>query len=75
MPKNIQPLSASTPFKRCESATLGFESTADLSALLQSSGQGRTLNALSFGGRMRTDGLNIFFMGPAHSGLRFGTSS
>jgi predicted ATP-dependent protease len=49
-------------------AALGFRSTAELAPLHGVIGQGRALDATTFGVRMRHKGYNLFVLGPAATG-------
>jgi predicted ATP-dependent protease len=61
-------LSPAALFKRCEPETLGFETTADLADLDEVVGQRRALEAISFGIGIRSQGFNLFALGPSGTG-------
>lgn len=52
----------------CDPATLPFRSTAELAPLLGLIGQGRALDATTFGIGMRRAGYNMFVLGPPATG-------
>jgi lon-related putative ATP-dependent protease len=50
--------------RRCDPATLGFSTTADLKDVVEFVGQERALEALRFGVGIARDGYNMFVLGP-----------
>ncbi|MEE4378185.1 MAG: Lon-like protease helical domain-containing protein [Candidatus Competibacteraceae bacterium] len=60
----VKPLSAETLYRRCDPATLPFETTDDLPDLSEVIGQARALEALQFGIGMHRKGYNLYAMGP-----------
>jgi len=61
------PLAATELRTRCDPATLGFATTADLPGSDVVVGQARALKALDFGVRIRNQGYNLFVMGRSGS--------
>ncbi len=62
------PLTVETLYKRCDPASLPFETTAELEDLTEVIGQARALEALRFGVGIRRRGYNLYAMGPAGTG-------
>lgn len=52
----------------CDPAKLGFETTDQLKELAGPIGQSRAVDALEFGVNIRSDGYNVFVMGPVGTG-------
>jgi hypothetical protein len=66
----LRPLATELLARRCNPATLGFETTAELGGPAGIVGQDRAAEALSFGIGVAHEGYNVFVMGPARSGKR-----
>jgi lon-related putative ATP-dependent protease len=66
----LRPLAIELLVRRCNPATLGFETTAELDGSTGIVGQDRATAALSFGIGVAHEGYNVFVMGPARSGKR-----
>ena len=54
--------------RRCDPSALPFETTAQLEPLAGLVGQERTMEAMRFGVSMRSEGYNLFAMGPTDAG-------
>jgi lon-related putative ATP-dependent protease len=54
--------------RRCDPASLPFETTADLEPLEGLVGQERAMEAVSFGVSMKREGYHLYAMGPANAG-------
>jgi len=54
--------------RSCDPAGLGIRTTADLAELEDGFGQERAVSAIEFGTGMRSEGYNLFAMGPAGAG-------
>ncbi len=61
-------LDAAELYRRCDSAKFKFDTTAELAALDGIIGQGRALAALQFGIGMRSEGYNLYVLGPPGTG-------
>ncbi|MFA9460688.1 Lon protease family protein [Thiohalorhabdus sp. Cl-TMA] len=59
-----QPLSTESLYQRCDPLDLSFGTTAELADLEQIIGQDRALDALHFGAGIRSEGYNLFVLGP-----------
>jgi len=55
-------------YKRCDPASLGFATTAELAPLDQPLGQERAVAAVRFAIGMRSAGYNLFALGPEGTG-------
>ncbi|MCZ7662120.1 MAG: AAA family ATPase [Thermoleophilia bacterium] len=64
-PKEI---GAAEAYRVCDPASLGFETTADLPPLDQVIGQERAVRAVDFGIGIRSEGYNIYALGPTGTG-------
>jgi predicted ATP-dependent protease len=64
------PLPPETLCRRCDPASLPFETTADLEPLAEALGQERAVEALRFGAAIRGDGYHVFALGPPGVGKR-----
>lgn len=65
------PLAALTPealYRTCDPAALSFSTTAELEPMDRPAGQERAIAALEFGLAMRSDGYNLFALGPQGTG-------
>lgn len=62
--KTPEPLHPTRLYRRCDPATLGFETTAELEEPEEMPGQARALEALRFGVSIRRHGYNIYALGP-----------
>ena len=69
-PLSRPPLASEQLARRCDPATLPFETTAELAGSGGIVGQERAAAALSFGIGVAHEGYNVFVMGPARSGKR-----
>ena len=69
-PDALQPLPAAALARRCDPATIPFETTAAFEAPFAIVGQARAAQALAFGIGVAHEGYNVFVMGPAGSGKR-----
>ena len=67
MPKN-RALSPTDLRRRCDPEQLGFATTADLREIAEILGQERAVDALTFGMGMRSEGYNLFALGPSGVG-------
>jgi predicted ATP-dependent protease len=56
--------------RRCDPASLGFATTADVDESTEPFGQERALDAARFGIGIRQEGFNVYAMGPAGLGKR-----
>ena len=65
--QRIDPLPPGKLYTRCEPASLGFETTADLPATDVMIGQERALTAIDFGVRIPDQGYNLFVLGKSGS--------
>ncbi len=61
-------LGLSDIYRVCDPASLGFKSTAELPELTEIIGQDRAVSSVQFGMDIRSDGYNIFAMGPMGTG-------
>lgn len=61
-------LDASQLYQRCDSAQFDFETTAELESLDAVIGQDRALAALKFGIGIRSEGYNLYVLGPPGTG-------
>jgi lon-related putative ATP-dependent protease len=66
-PEALQPASL---YRRCDPDSLSFSTTDELEPLGQIPGQDRALEALRFGTRVRSEGFNLFVLGPNGIGKR-----
>ncbi|HEY8467747.1 MAG TPA: ATP-binding protein [Solirubrobacterales bacterium] len=66
----VEPLTPDELRRRCDPASLGFETSAEVEPLARTVGQPRALRALDFGLDMRQPGYNVFVTGPASTGRR-----
>ncbi|MFC5299914.1 Lon protease family protein [Azospira restricta] len=66
--QEFRPLPAAALCRRCDAATLGFASTAEVADGDACVGQARATEALRFGIGMRQPGYNLFVLGNAGSG-------
>mgnify|MGYP000709899795 CR=1 FL=1 len=64
----VTPLPADRLFHRCDTANLGFTTTAELEPLTQPLGQDRAVEAVRFGIGIRSEGFNMFCLGPDGAG-------
>jgi len=55
-------------YRVCDPASLGFKTTAELPELTEIIGQDRAVSSVQFGMDIRSDGYNIFAMGPMGTG-------
>jgi lon-related putative ATP-dependent protease len=69
-PDALQPLAATALARRCDPASIPFETTAAFDAPFSIVGQARAAEALAFGIGVAHEGYNVFVMGPAGSGKR-----
>ena len=63
-----EPLTADQIYRRCPTEQLVFETTDSLEELELACGQERVFRALDFGTGIRSDGFNLFVLGPAGAG-------
>lgn len=63
-----QPLPLNKLYHTCDTAKLGFTTTAELTAIEQPPGQERALEALELGTEIDRHGFNLFVLGPDGSG-------
>lgn len=63
-----RPLNPDQLYRHCPEGSLPFETTADLEGLEQIIGQERALQAVRFGVGMRSEGYNLYVLGPAGLG-------
>jgi len=69
--KEIAPaerLTAEQLYRQCDPATLGFQTTGELSDGAITLGQDRAVSAIEFGIGIRHDGYNLFALGPTGAG-------
>jgi predicted ATP-dependent protease len=66
----FSPLPPQTLCRRCDPASLPFETTAELEPLAEALGQERAVEALRFGAAIRRDGYHVFALGPPGVGKR-----
>ena len=59
-----QPLDKNRLYRHCATDSLPFETTEELAQLEEVIGQQRALDAVHFGIGMRSDGYNLFVLGP-----------
>ncbi|KPV39213.1 ATP-dependent protease [Thiohalorhabdus denitrificans] len=59
-----QPLPPASLYQRCDPQELSFQTTAELEDLERIIGQDRALDALHFGAGIRSEGFNLFVLGP-----------
>lgn len=64
----MQALEASKLYRRCDPAQFTFETTAELEGLDAVIGQERALAALQFGIGIRSEGYNLYVLGPPGTG-------
>jgi predicted ATP-dependent protease len=64
----LSPLSVAQLYKKCDLKLLDFEDTSTLEKFKGFFGQGRALEAMTFGVGMRRPGYNFFVMGNPHTG-------
>ena len=64
----LKPLAAAALVRRCDPASIPFETTAALDAPFGIVGQERAAQALAFGVGVPHEGYNVFVMGPGGSG-------
>lgn len=64
----IPPLSADQLYRRCDPATLSFDTTAALEPLVEPLGQDRAVAAVRFAIGMRSAGYNLYALGPVGTG-------
>ena len=64
------PLPPESLCRRCDPASLPFESTAELEPLPDALGQERAVEALHFGAAIRREGYHVFALGPPGVGKR-----
>ncbi|MFO0653307.1 MAG: AAA family ATPase [Polyangiales bacterium] len=67
----VAPLEPAALHRRCDPATLAFETTRELEPLVGRLGQDRALEALEFGVGVRREGYNLVAMGAPGSGRYF----
>ncbi len=60
----VKPLAAESLYRRCDPASLPFNTTAELPDLTEMVGQSRALQAVKFGINMHREGYNLYVMGP-----------
>jgi len=60
----VEPIAPEALFRRCDPATLPFETTADLPDIDVIVGQDRAVEAVRFAIEMRREGYNLFALGP-----------
>jgi lon-related putative ATP-dependent protease len=65
---DFKPVPAESLYRRCETAGFPFQTTADLRELAEFAGQDRALEAVRFGIGIRSQGFNLFLLGPAGTG-------
>jgi lon-related putative ATP-dependent protease len=68
--ERVEPLSPDQLRRRCDPASLGFETTAEVEPLAETIGQPRALRALDFGLEIEAPGYNVFVTGPVGTGKR-----
>jgi len=66
----VEPLSPEQLYRTCDPADIGFESTDQVEELDRIVGQERASEAVRFGIGMRSDGFNIFALGPDNTEKR-----
>jgi lon-related putative ATP-dependent protease len=66
----IDPLATDLLSRRCDPATLPFDTTAELEPLLEPLGQDRAVEALRLAIAIRHDGYHVFAQGPSAMGKR-----
>ena len=66
----LKSLAAAALVRRCDPASIPFETTAAFDAPFSIVGQARAAEALAFGIGVAHEGYNVFVMGPAGSGKR-----
>jgi predicted ATP-dependent protease len=66
----LSPLPPEALYRRCDPASLPFETTSELEPLPEPLGQERATEALRFGAAMRRAGYHVFALGPAGLGKR-----
>ena len=59
-----EPLTPDQLYRDCDAQSLGFDTTDDLEDLGEVLGQERAVEAVRFGIGMRSDGYNLFALGP-----------
>lgn len=64
----VPPLQPEQLYHQCDPETLGFTTTADVSASSDFIGQDRAIDAIQFGIGMSRQGYNIFALGPSGTG-------
>ena len=65
---STRPIPAEQLLLRCDPTALGFETTAELTDVGDILGQGRAYEAMRFGIGIRSEGHNLFVMGPSGTG-------
>jgi lon-related putative ATP-dependent protease len=63
-------LKAESLYRQCDPASLGFETTSEIKAEVNSVGQERAADAIDFGMNIAHPGYNIFVLGPTGMGKR-----
>ncbi len=63
-------LSPSDLYRACDASKLGFDTTSELSALVEAAGQRRALTAVELGIELEGTGYNVFAFGPPGTGKR-----
>jgi lon-related putative ATP-dependent protease len=66
--KNITALHPDALYRRCDTSSFAFQTTAELDDLPSIVGQPRAMNAVEFGMGMRKPGYNLFVLGPPGAG-------
>ena len=61
-------LPADALYRRCDTSEFQFTSTAELADLTEFVGHERALEAVQFGTGIRSQGFNLFLLGPAGTG-------
>src|SRR5680860_457483 len=64
----IAPLAPDQLYRHCETASLQFDTTAQLTELIGAVGQKRALEAVKFGLEMQHPGFNLFVLGQQGTG-------
>ena len=66
----IKPLDVRNLRQNCDASLFDFQTTDDLPDLPEFVGQNRALTAATFGIKIKSDGFNIFALGPVGVGKR-----
>jgi len=68
--ESAEPIAADALYRSCDSTQFRFETTDELDPLEQIVGQPRAVEAVRFGVDIKSEGFNIFAMGPPGTGKR-----